>query len=206
MDPRFQPVRPPNLRQKPGVVGNKLVYVPVAKAASSTFLLYFKTANKRPLTPLVRDVRRQFAVVRHPVERLQSAYYFGWHKHRGGNAGRVPFEQWWAFVMVNQRFDMHVEPQIEILNHWDCLPGGNNLVFQLEQMDLWWPTMQEMYPDIFNSDDPGRTNYTKVTKNPVPDHIRAEMEELYADDLKLWESVAYLSRPDTPSAPDTKTL
>jgi hypothetical protein len=187
MDPRFKPIRPPGLRQKPVSIENKFVYLPFAKCASSTLMLFFKTAAKRcGATPRRQGVTR-LAVVRHPVERVVSAYYFAWHNQ---GARRLWFNDWWQIVKDNPRIDMHTEPQADLCKLYSIdRAKESDLVYQLEEIDLWWPLMAQRHPDIFDR-APGRTNAAKVAKAPVEDKIRAEILEVYADDLSIWQQAA----------------
>ena len=185
MDPRFKPIRPPGLRQKPVRVENQLVYLPIAKCGSSTFMLFFKTASKRvgSRRSQGQGVKR-LVIVRHPVDRLVSAYYFAWHNK---GARRLWFNEWWQIVKENPRIDMHTEPMADLFKLYGV--NQKDFIFQLEQIDQWWPVMAQELPQIFDR-EPGRTNAAKVAKAPVEDEIRAEILEVYADDYEIWKKAA----------------
>ena len=58
------------------------------------------------------EVSDRWALLRHPVSRIISAYYFGWHQKGEG----LPLEDWWEHVRQNPSFDAHTQPMVEILD------------------------------------------------------------------------------------------
>jgi hypothetical protein len=123
----------------------------------------------------------QITIIRHPVERLISAYHFGWlKKHKAS----PDFETWWDYVKSKPTtWDLHTMPTVEILE------GTNPEIFRLEEIYDWWPTLERRWPFAFGFGPLGRTNMRRYEKISLPPALEDEVKEKYAEDLALWLSV-----------------
>lgn len=155
------------------------IYMTVPKCASSMFKTYLCWADGRPI--LRKDIGQyplRWTAIRHPVSRIVSAYHFGWYKKGRG----LPFDQWWFHVKQNPSFDMHTQPIVE------NLAGKQTRVNVLEEIELWWPLMHAELPWVFGAELPPTTNATRGTKVEIPQALREEICDVYADDLALWRA------------------
>ena len=163
-----------------------LTFYQIPKCASTALTLYLtQTAGAQQVNPSpAHKTGPRWAVLRHPVNRMASAYLNLW-QNKGIDNGPT-WEQWWAHVRDNAdgpRFDLHTMPMVDFLT--DGLTHAN----VLEEIDYWWPTVVERWPWAFRSRPPERRNATKVEKRvnlAISTTTRREITEVYAEDLKLW--------------------
>lgn len=113
----------------------------------------------------------RFAVLRHPVSRIMSAWRNKW--------AEVPLHEWWPQIKKNPRFDVHTYPQSE----W--LGGDATELVCLEDIAVWMPEYYHRYPDLFPKEMREQRNKSAHIQNP-PQVMVDDIAECYADDLMLW--------------------
>jgi hypothetical protein len=126
----------------------------------------------------LQRVSRRVAFVRHPIERLQSAYWlFYWMLRNDGShhISGAPVETWEVFINYllagETPYDEHVQPQVELI------AGMADTVHRFENLHS---TFEKYKPGILP--DRGRT-----TKYPVNIGYRLdELIKFYAEDFALW--------------------
>lgn len=155
-----------------------LVFLRVPKVASTAMSYYFNARGGKAIGR--RDALKhpdRLAFLRHPVERLKSAYQWGWCKHGQRN---VPFNDWWDQVRVNPSFDIHTMPMsVHLQSH-------ATEVYQLEEMALWWGGLVQKYPFAFNADMPLRANVRASEPVDVDAEVYVEIMAVYAEDYERW--------------------
>lgn len=172
----IRPINPPPARDLDVISrrhGATLVYVAIPKCATSTI----KSCMFANTTIGKADMAKHpniFTAVRHPVDRIVSAYHYGWAKKR------IPFDEWWNHVKQNPSWDIHTQPAADIIN---AVPGKVR-VFQLEQIHRWWLIMQERYPGILRP--LGHSNKTEGEKVSPTAEQRREILMTYAEDFTIW--------------------
>ena len=175
--------RPPDLLVKSSA--DSLVFLRIPKVASTAMTHYL---NGKAAKPLGRKDSLKYpdrvAFLRHPVERLKSAYMSGWVK-KGKPV--PPFEEWWEHVRVNPSWDIHTMPQSVLLQ------SHATEVYQIEEIGQWWPLLAAMYPFAFDANEPVRTNESRSADVSVSDEVYAEIMEIYAEDYERWLSASVSS-------------
>ena len=160
-------------------VGDKsFVFLRVPKVASTAMSYYLNSKGAKALgrEEALKHPDR-VAFLRHPVERLKSAYRFGWVKR---NMQVLPFDLWWQEVRLNPSFDVHTMPQSVILQ------SHATETYQLEEIGLWWGALAAKYPFALDAREPARANESPSEAVSVPDDVYAEIMEIYAEDYTRW--------------------
>jgi hypothetical protein len=191
-----------------------VVYLPIPKAANTSIRTAFKPCfdlEGEAIRNIHRDPRLRltaipaalevapadalvFTVVRHPAERIRSAWRnkMGWHdpkrplglKPRFGHARRLgiprgaSFEEFLSILAQSPSWavDGHFKPQVELLHH--ALPDPRLEVFKAETIDRDWPALAErisaLVPkgpdrmlDRLNASDPVSAPYTAAEKRLI---------------------------------------
>lgn len=186
--PEIKPVRPPSKGLTNLVVekdGHSLAYMQVPKAASSTFINYFHVRGGEVISvEAARAHNRLFAVIRNPVKRILSAYQYGWNKPGMVNPS---FEGWWEHVRQDLSWDVHTQPQVEILGR-EVVKRPNTYLFQMEQIDQWIEGLEQKWPWAFYSQRPTRTNVSRSEPISVEPSVLDDIRAKYAEDEALWRS------------------
>jgi hypothetical protein len=112
---------------------------------------------------------------------MRSAYQFAWYRRGTG----IPLEEWWAFVKENKTFDMHVIPYAVTLRN------VANEYGRLEEMAQWWEIMKGRYPWAFKHYPDKKVNAAKGDHVEIPPWMAREIEEVFAEDLALWEAASW---------------
>ena len=120
-------------------------------------------------------VSKRVAFIRHPLERIKSAYsYMYWIQHRGGRLpdSRITTESWESFVdWALENDNEHWRPQIEFVGD---VP---NIWHRFENLDLYW---ERYKPGILGHEN-------RASRLDTSEYREADLRAMYSDDLRLWE-------------------
>ena len=120
-------------------------------------------------------VSRRVAFIRHPLERLKSAYsYLYWQQDYGRNTkSGAPLDSWESFVdYILENDNEHWRPQTL---HCGDVP---NIYHKFENLNEHW---EKYRPGILD-----HNNHS--TRLPTTDYRTDDILNMYADDLRVWES------------------
>jgi len=120
-----------------------------------------------------RDFNVRIGVVRHPINRMASAWRYGW--------SMIPFEEWWAHVRTDPSWDFHTKPYADILK------TDATEILRLEDIRVWWPRLRRQHPRDVDSDL--QWHNASSVKDTIPPEILSHADEIcevYKADLNIW--------------------
>lgn len=154
---------------------HSFAYLGVAKCGSVTMR---KSLGEVPAydRAAAMEMETRLAVIRHPFDRLVSAWRYAWSK--------VPFMRFWQHVEANPFFDFHTMPYSKLLG------TDPTEIVTLEQIRVWWPGFHTRFPGLFPP-TPLWMNATTERPSQLPQgalSVRSAVEQCYAEDLALWHA------------------
>lgn len=153
-------------------------YIGVPKCGTQTMRkAFWPDMDSYPCVPIedALQVSVRMTVIRHPLDRIFSAWNHIWPDH--------DFGVWWEHVKKNPKWDIHTFP------YSDWLGGIPTEVYRLEVWDEWWPEMVDRFPGLFPEVMPWR-NYSPRTFD-LGDYkeFHEDILSVYEDDLDLYRSL-----------------
>lgn len=161
----------------------KLLVRNIPKTASSS-MISFMTDHKATAQgrKYVDEVPERLSLIRHPVERVLSAWNNVWGRQH------PDFSAWWEEVRTEPGFDVHTKPQAQHLGD-----AGFDL-YRLEEIGTVIPFWYEKYPDFFPAKQKKfyQRNKAKspVDKTSISEVILEDIARIYSDDLALWTAAS----------------
>lgn len=129
-------------------------------------------------------------VVRHPLERIVSFYTFFCKDPNKLNSNGIaaigyytdmPFEECVDTICEKHWHNHHTMKQVDLKG-----PHNIDLLVKLENLNKYWPELQQRFPSLSNLGHFKKTNHKPWQKYYSPE-LRNKAEEEFAKDIELYE-------------------